>query len=312
MIGKEEHLVSVVIPCYNYARYLGEAVESVLAQSYPHFEIIVVDDGSTDNIVEAVARFPKVRLIRQKNQGLSAARNTGLWESKGSYLVFLDADDRLLPDALERGVNSLSANPACAFVVGQSLFISADGSALPTTPRYCDDEDIYRAFLSRNYIRMTGMVMFRRSVFDSVSDFDTSFDACSDYDLYLRITRDFPVHFHNHPVAEYRKHGENMSYNSALMMKTILEVIRSQRAYVKGKKKYEDAYRIGIRFYQEYYGDQLMNQVRRHLRAREWGSIVGQSLAFLRHSPRGFIKHASRKLSLVFSNSVARPSGRDE
>jgi glycosyltransferase involved in cell wall biosynthesis len=312
MIGKEEDLVSVVIPCYNYAQFLGEAVKSVLAQTYPHFEIIVVDDGSTDNIAEVVARFPDVRLIPQENQGLSAARNTGLRESKGSCLVFLDADDRLLPDALETGVNSMKSHPESAFVVGQSLFISADGSALPTTPRYCDDEDIYSAFLSRNYIRMTGMVMFRRSVFDSVWGFDASFDACSDYELYLRITRDFPVHFHNHPVAEYRKHGENMSYNSALMLKTILEVIRSQRAHVKGKKKYEDAYRTGIRFYQDYYGDQLMNQVRSHARAREWGRIAGRSLSLLRHNPKGFIKHASRKLSLVLSNSVSRPSGRDE
>src|ERR687890_1245755 len=102
-------LVSVVIPCYNQAHFLGEAIESVLAQSYKDFEIIVVDDGSPDNTSEVAARYPGVRCVRQENQGLAGARNTGIRESKGEYLVFLDADDRLLAEALEVGVKNLEA-----------------------------------------------------------------------------------------------------------------------------------------------------------------------------------------------------------
>src|SRR5215210_2105808 len=94
-------LVSVIIPCYNQAHFLGEAIESVLGQSYPNFEIVVVDDGSPDDTAEVAARYPEVRYICQDNQGLSAARNTGLGQSEGEYVVFLDADDRLLPEALE-------------------------------------------------------------------------------------------------------------------------------------------------------------------------------------------------------------------
>src|ERR671914_179204 len=94
-------LVSVVIPCYNQAHFLGEAIESVLAQNYPHFEVVVIDDGSTDNTSEVASRYPGVRCIRQENQGLAGARNTGIRHSSGSYLVFLDSDDRLLPDALD-------------------------------------------------------------------------------------------------------------------------------------------------------------------------------------------------------------------
>src|ERR687898_3616338 len=104
-------LVSVVIPCYNQARFLGEAIESVLAQSYPHFEVIVVDDGSTDNTSEVAASYAGVRYIRQENQGLAGARNAGIRRSRGSYLVFLDADDRLLADALEAGLASLEEHP---------------------------------------------------------------------------------------------------------------------------------------------------------------------------------------------------------
>jgi glycosyltransferase involved in cell wall biosynthesis len=104
----EAGLVSVVIPCYNQARFLGEAIESVLSQSYRAFEVVVVDDGSTDNTSEVVARYAGadagVRLIRQENRGLAGARNRGLAEAEGEYVVFLDSDDRLLPDALQVGV----------------------------------------------------------------------------------------------------------------------------------------------------------------------------------------------------------------
>ena len=125
-------LVSVVIPCYNQAHFLTEAIESVLAQTSRQFEIIVVDDGSTDNTAEVAARYPGIGYLRQDNQGLAAARNTGLRHSQGDYLVFLDADDRLLPAALESGLDYLSAHPACAFVWGHYLRFTSDGSVLPT------------------------------------------------------------------------------------------------------------------------------------------------------------------------------------
>src|SRR6266446_9539630 len=102
--AEDQLLVSVVIPCYNQAHFLGEAIDSALAQTYPHLEIVVVDDGSTDNIAAVVARYPGVRYFRQENQGLAAARNTGLRHSVGERLVFLDADDRLMPGAIEVGL----------------------------------------------------------------------------------------------------------------------------------------------------------------------------------------------------------------
>src|SRR5829696_8499022 len=109
-------LVSVVIPCYNQAHFLGEAIESVLSQSYRHFELIVVDDGSTDETSEVASRYEGVRLIRQENQGLSGARNTGIGHSGGEFLVFLDADDRLLLGALEAGLRCFEAHPEYALV----------------------------------------------------------------------------------------------------------------------------------------------------------------------------------------------------
>jgi len=107
----ESGLVSAIIPCYNQAHFLHEAIESVLAQSYPNFEIILVNDGSTDSTADVVRRYSPVRYVYQENAGLSSARNTGLKKSRGEYVVFLDADDRLLPEALQVGVDCCVSIP---------------------------------------------------------------------------------------------------------------------------------------------------------------------------------------------------------
>src|ERR671910_2125032 len=152
--GADKPLVSVVIPCYNQAHFLGEAIESVLSQTYPHFEVVVVDDGSPDNTQEVASRYPGVRYIRQENQGLAGARNAGIRRSNGSYLVFLDADDRLLADALEAGLASLKEHPECSFVFGCCQHIATDGSPLASaqTPCACAERDHYLALLRQNYI----------------------------------------------------------------------------------------------------------------------------------------------------------------
>src|SRR5918994_6968888 len=127
--------VSVVIPCYNQARFLGEAIQSVLCQGYPDLEIIVVDDGSTDATGEVASNFakedPRVGLVRQENRGLAAARNRGLSEAGGGDVVFLDSDDRLVSGALAVGIRELEANPGCAFVSGLCRKITADGLVVP-------------------------------------------------------------------------------------------------------------------------------------------------------------------------------------
>ena len=128
-------LVSVVITTYNDSQFLPEAIESALAQTVPPDEVIVVDDGSTDDPGAVVSRYPNVRLIRQANQGLAAARNTGWRAACGRYLVFLDADDRLMSKALASNLHRFDQRPDCAFVYGGFRYIdarrpiSADASA---------------------------------------------------------------------------------------------------------------------------------------------------------------------------------------
>ncbi|MEJ7872813.1 MAG: glycosyltransferase, partial [Rubrobacteraceae bacterium] len=311
--GGEPSVVSVVIPCYNQARFLGEAIESVLAQSYPLFEIVVVDDGSTDDTSGVAARYPGVRCVRQRNQGLAAARNAGLRESKGGYLVFLDADDRLLPDALEVGLACLEARPECAFASGHYRNIAADGSPLPTPQQPHIDKEHYLEILRANYIITPAVVIHRRAALDSVNGFSTSSSVknTEDYDLCLRIARQFAVHCHGRLVAEYRLHGSSMSHDHGTMLKSTLNVLRSQWKYVEGNERFEDAYEKGVRTAQSYYGEPLIDAVRAHLQEREWRRALRGMLVLQRCYPEGLEsllgEHGSRLFALGEAESEQQP-----
>src|SRR5918995_457239 len=214
-------LVTVVIPCYNQAHFLSEAIESVLSQSYPNFEVVVVDDGSTDDTSEVAGRYlhvSRVHLISQKNQGLSGARNTGIGHARGEYLVFLDADDRLLPEALEAGVRELEAHPECAFVSGRCNNIGPDGSPLKDPPRLHVEGDHYLALLRRCYIWPPAVVMFRRWVFEAVGGFDTSLRSSEDYEMYLRVARRFPVCNHKGVLVLVRYYPQGLALLSERRM----------------------------------------------------------------------------------------------
>ena len=289
-------LVSVVIPSFNHAHFLPAAIESACMQAYRPVEIILVDDGSTDDTAAVAAAFPAVRYIRQENRGLAAARNTGLAHCRGELVVFLDADDRLLPGALETGARLLRDSPALGFVAGHSRFITRDGVPLPTQQPVRSDEDPYTALLRRNTIRNPAMVMFRRNVLEESGGFDSRVDACADYDMYLRISRTHPVRFHSALVAEYRKHGENMSSDAALMIRQLWLVMRAQRTHLASREQ-RDAFRAGRRNMRQYYGDRLAEQIRERLRSRSGpGRTAGDLATLIRYHPLGAIEHGRRKL----------------
>jgi glycosyltransferase involved in cell wall biosynthesis len=275
---------------------LGEAIESVLAQSYPRFEIIVVDDGSTDDTSKVAARYPGVRYVYQNNQGVSAARNSGLARSEGEYVVFLDADDRLLPEALEAGLKCLKAHSECAFASGRYRFIAGDGSFLKPQRQRFVDKDSYVALLRRNYIGPPAAVMYRRAVFESVGGFDPPADMSADTDIYLRIASRFPICSHEEEVAEYRWHGANTSGDYARMLSTALYALRKQREHVRGNEQYQEAYDAGVRGRQGAFGDRLVDEVRTHAREREWKRALRGIVALLRHYPRGITLLNERRM----------------
>jgi glycosyltransferase involved in cell wall biosynthesis len=280
-------LVSVIIPCYNQAHFLAEAIESVLAQTYPQFEIVVVDDGSTDNTSEIAARYPGARCIRQDNQGLAEARNTGIRKSNGNYLVFLDADDRLLPDALGAGLTALNSHPDCAFVFGRCRVVGIDGAPLPGWQQPHFDEDYYGSLLRGNYIWMPAMVMYRRAVFESGKAFSPQMKGTEDYALYLEVTRNCPIYFHGQEVAEYRQHHAHMTSNTALLLRSSLAALQKQWRYVKANPQYKEAYRVGLRFWRTHYGGRLATEIPDQIRLGQWKRALSEIALLLRYYPGG-------------------------
>ncbi len=303
-IGKSQ-FVSVIIPCYNHAHFLSEAIESVLRQTYPHYEIIVVDDGSTDETAKLADGYAQVHCVRQANLGLSAARNRGLRASQGEYLVFLDADDRLLPRALEIGVRELVQRPECAFVYGRSQYINYLGVPLPVSYGAPVEQDHFHALLHSNHIWMPAQVMHRRDIFNQVGEFNPSISAAADYDLYLRITRGFPVHNHNQIVAEYRQYVDSMSRDYGLMLKTTLMALGSQRKFIRRDKRYLKAYRTGKRVWQSYYGEGCVEQFRAALRNPDRRQqALNAMVTLLRYYPRGVLKHLGKKIKVTFKRAL--------
>jgi glycosyltransferase involved in cell wall biosynthesis len=251
--------VAVIIPTYNHAGFLAAAIESVLAQTRPANEIIVVDDGSADDPAEVVAQFPQVRLIRQDNRGLSAARNVGLRNCTTSHVVFLDADDRLLPIALQTGLEFARTRPDCAFVYGGHRDISENGDPIGHDLFNPVNGDAHIAFLRRNLVGALSSAVCRRDCLLAVDGFDETLRRLEDHDIYLRISEKFPVASHPETVAEYRKHGQNMSSNSAEQLKVALQVLRRHEARITHNALTRAAIREGRRNKRAYYVSAMLS-----------------------------------------------------
>lgn len=248
-------LISVVIPCYNHARYLPEAVASVKIQSYQNFEIIIVDDGSTDDTKAVCETLAGTKYIFQRNQGLSAARNTGIDNAQGDYFVFLDADDYLFPDALRLNVHFLQGDPRLAFVSGAHEKVDAKKQIIREDPQPVIKSDHYRALLEGNYIGMHATVMYTRWILSEFR-FDTNLRACEDYDLYFRIARKYPVANHGEKIAAYRIHGNNMSANIPFMLDMVLKVQGAQEPLLKNDEE-RKSFQRGIAVWKDYYEKRL-------------------------------------------------------
>lgn len=295
-------LVSVVIPCYNQGRFLREAIESARRQTHRAVEIVIVDDGSTDDTAAVARMYPAVRRLEQANQGAAAARNAGLRESRGEYLIFLDADDRLLPDAVANGLEALAAHPDWAFVTGHVRLINEDGTPNGVPSQEHAAGDGYVGLLRSNYIWTPGAVMYRRSVFESVRPFDASAGGSADYELNVRIARRFAFGCHHRIVLDYRQHGANMSADVRHMLQSAVSVRRAQRKYVRAFGARE-AWKTGIRVVQADFGERLIEQVKADVMVagRRRGAVRGL-VCLLLYYPAGVRRMMSAGVRRLMKN----------
>jgi glycosyltransferase involved in cell wall biosynthesis len=224
--------VSIIIPAYNYAHYLAEAIDSALAQTYPDIEVIVVDDGSTDDTAEVCKTFgDQIRYHYKKNAGLSAARNTGIELAKGKYALFLDADDILLPSMVERCMEVFDSDSSDIGVAACTrVLIDENGKVVEERPR---EKAVAEMITARDLLLMNRITvacaLVRVAVFDSVGRFDEALTSSEDRDMWIRIASTFKLTRIPDELVRYRVHSSNMSRNTDRMSQNMARVLEKAR-----------------------------------------------------------------------------------
>lgn len=282
--------VSVIIPTFNREKFIGAAIESILQQIYQDFEIIVVDDGSTDGTAEIIKLFPtdKLRYIYQKNRGRSNARNHALSIAKGRYIAFLDSDDLYLPGKLELQVSYMEEHPEVDMIYTSAYCMDENGNSIN---HYYDAKvsgRIYKdiAFFVPVTITLP-TVMARREVFDKVGGFDEKMERFEDTDMWRRISKHFFIAAISEPTCKLRTHSDN-----SLIAQDPQKIVKALDYYAS-KIFREDAdvgvitLRKGVSTLYRYYGYALLTQSERASLGR---ALLYKALACWPLSPRLYAK----------------------
>lgn len=228
-------MVSVVIPCFNSAHFVGAAIQSALAQTYRPLEVVVVNDGSTDHFDDAVAPFAdQIRIIRQANAGLAASRNRGIEEGNGEFVAFLDADDLWSLDKIAKQVAVLQARPDCAVVHTRPRYVGPDGEPI----EFCvaswyahpADGQCTLSLIAHNTV-IVSSVLLRRAALATEPPFAAGMMGCEDWNLWLRLSVRFGFAFIDEPLTCYRRHGNNMSSKALSMQRSTIAAVKNFLRY---------------------------------------------------------------------------------
>jgi glycosyltransferase involved in cell wall biosynthesis len=218
----EEHpLVSVIIPVYNGARHIRAALESVFAQTYRAFEVIVVDDGSVDDSGVIAQSFPDVHYVRQTNQGVAAARNHGLEVAGGEFLAFLDQDDLWKPEKLKIQMDYLLSHPDLGYTLTQQQYFLDPGATLPAWFRKELFSTVHTGWV-------LGTLLVRRTAFEQVGNFATGYSAANDSDWFFRAkAAGIPMAVVPELLLLKRLHDANDSGRAKEVLSELLKVVKS-------------------------------------------------------------------------------------
>ncbi|MDJ1172689.1 glycosyltransferase family 2 protein [Roseofilum capinflatum] len=220
--------ISVVIPAYNAMAYLPETLENLLQQTWQDFEVIVVNDGSSDDTPQWVAevRDPRVKLVSQENQGLAGARNTGIAHAQGEYIAFLDADDLWEKTKLEKQLQSLEQNPNVGLVYTWVLLIDAQGKKTGRVFKSEAQGKVWQTLIEENIVGCGSVAMVRRECFETCGLFDRNLKSfVEDWDMWLRIASHYQFSVVPEPLVYYRQHANSASRNWSAMEESYKIVI---------------------------------------------------------------------------------------
>ena len=234
-------MVSIVVPTYNRSRQVCRAIDSVLTQSYRNYELIIVDDGSSDTTATRLSEYKdRIHVIRQANQGVSAARNTGIRAAIGEFIALLDSDDQWLPQKLSRQIDFFIDNPGAVICQTEEIWVRNGLRVNPKKRHKKYSGMIFEKTLPLCLVSPSA-VMIRKSLFDAVGLFDESLPACEDYDLWLRICWKYPVYLINTPlIIKTGGHADQLSRMPELDKYRIQALSKILRAGCLSKQQ-EDA-----------------------------------------------------------------------
>jgi glycosyltransferase involved in cell wall biosynthesis len=278
--------VSVVVPVYNGERFLQEALDSVLAQTYQDYEVICVDDGSTDGSLDVFKKYSgRVSVIRQPNSGQGAARNAGVGRASGAYVAFLDQDDRWYPHKLDRQVAVLEADPDIVLVLCNSDRMDVDGRILQRGATLADRATLLESPLGRlmeEDLILPSAILVRRDVFERAGMYDSELRGFEDFDLCARLKQHGPFKFLEEAGMCYRVHagGFNQVGKDAIVHSRERFLLRMRELYAADQTK-QALIRIMLA---ECYSDWGLNEVRAGKRRHGRRML----LYSLRHDPIKF------------------------
>ena len=278
--------VSVIIPTYNSAQYLTAAIESVLQQTFKDFEVLVIDDGSTDNTSEIIKEFgDSVRYIYQENQGVSVARNTGIKNSKVKYVAFLDADDVWMPTKLEKQITAIKENPTSKACYTEYISVSSDMKPQELRRMRCEDDILSNLLLRGNVIGPPSSVLVERELIEELGGFDSNLSLSADWEMWIRLASVTEWTFVKEPLFMYRQHSLSMGRNTKLLEEDTVRLLEKSFAMphlsneLKARRNAAYAYHYII-FSKSYFG---VGQYRNFLRClvRSASSDVRQIKRFV-------------------------------
>jgi glycosyltransferase involved in cell wall biosynthesis len=276
-------LVSIIIPCWNGASYLGEAINSALSQTYKPVEVIFVDDGSSDGSLEKARSFAGITVISQRNSGVSAARNAGFAEANGDFIVFLDADDRLYPDAVKLHLEAFSQPQYFSMVYGANRIISAQGDVIedsPQLPRVVDWRDILMGTTP-----IPSQSMFRRQALVRAGMFNPDISLAEDFDLYLRLTFTSPGYSHGNFVGDYRRHPAQATKNVASSLVSMIDIVEAFKTSLDSEHQQGKIWARSGRHWPTYFGQYIPIEIIKSIGRRDWKRASAAMHSYLKYMP---------------------------